>query len=235
MITPGFGVDIVDLRNPRTRGRHLDPRFMERIFGEAERALVLTAPDPGRAVWRHWAAKEAAFKAIGMTVHPDPPPAFDHSAFEVIEAHAESATVVWEDHRIDVVYREDPAGWWVAAIGRLDGGSSDVRWTATDTEETAVRLGARDRDALRERLGPEELRAARGFTHALVRLAARTEVASRSGLEIGRLEIVNPPGPAGRVPPQVHLDDAPFEGARISLSHDGTLIAWATWVASDAG
>jgi len=58
-------------------------------------------------------------------------------------------------------------------------------------------------------------------------------VASRSGLPIGRLEIVNPPGPAGRVPPQVHFDGALFERARISLSHDGSLIAWATWVHAD--
>jgi len=35
----------------------MDRRFMERVFDEAERALVERAADPGRAVWRHWAAK----------------------------------------------------------------------------------------------------------------------------------------------------------------------------------
>jgi len=230
---PWFGVDVVDLRNPRTRGRHLDERFMERIFGDRERALVGDSADPERAVWRHWAAKEAAFKAVGMRTHPGLPPPFAHARFEVVDIGFESAEVVWQEERIAIVFDETVPDRRVAAVGCVGELDDAVRWTARDTEETAVRLGVLEARALDQRLRPAEARAARGFTHGLVRLAARTEIATRCGLAPERLEIVTPRGPTGRVPPEVHLDGALYPDARVSLSHDGALVAWAIWVAPD--
>jgi len=245
---PAFGVDIVDLSNPRTFGRHHDRRFMERVFAPDERAAILEAPDPRMRAWRYWAAKEAAFKAIGIRAHPDSPPPFEHAAFRVIATDSERGTVRWSELECAVTFRDDPARRWVAALAWImdmdeadetdvgageDAATLDIRWQASDIEETSVRLGARDRDTLKSRLGPQELVAARGFGHALVRLAARTELARRLTLDAGRLEIVNAPGPAGRTPPIVHLDDAPSPDARVSLSHDGTRIAWATWALSE--
>ena len=207
---------------------------MERVFAEEERAAIETAPDPRMQAWRFWAAKEAAFKAIGIRRHPDPPPPFSHAAFRVTGDGAEGGTVRFEREACTVTFREDPARRWVGALAVLGGARPDgaVTWTASDVEETSVRLGARDRDALSARLGPNERSAARGFAHALVRLAARTEVAGRMGLDPSRLEIVSAPGPAGRTPPIVHLDDEPCADARVSLSHDGIRIAWATWAVS---
>ncbi len=242
VVAPAFGVDIVDLANPRTLGRHHDRRFMERVFAPGERSSIEAARDPRIQAWRFWAAKEAAFKAIGIHVHPDPPPPFEHAAFRVVAAGvgadgdaADRGTVRWQDAACSVSFREDPERRWVGALAVLvdeasdRGAESGVAWTASDIEETSVRLGARDRDALVGRLGPREVSAARGFAHALVRLAARTEVARRMGTDPGRLEIVNAPGPAGRTPPIVHLDEEPCAEARVSLSHDGVRIAWATW------
>jgi hypothetical protein len=218
---------------------------MERVFAPGERAAISAAPDPRLRTWRYWAAKEAAFKAIGIRVHPGSPPPFEHAAFQVTTADAATGTVRWEDVECAVTFREDLERRWVGALAVIadgpgqaaltaDAGASvpAIRWRASDIEETSVRLGARDRDTLTSRLGPRELVAARGFAHALVRLAARTEVAQRLALDADRLEIVNPPGPAGRTPPIVHLDDALCPEARVSLSHDGTRIAWATWTLS---
>ena len=242
---PAFGVDVVDLANPRTLGRHHDRRFMERVFAPAERGAIHAAPDPRFRTWRYWAAKEAAFKAIGIRRHPESPPPFVHAAFEVIATDADRGTVKWDEVECDVTFREDPARRWVGALavvssrsdGVVDGegmSAVDIRWVASDIEETSVRLGARDSETLKGRLGQSELAAARGFAHALVRLAARVEVAQRLSVDPARLEIVNAPGPAGRTPPIVHHDDAPCPDARVSLSHDGTRIAWATWVRNGA-
>jgi phosphopantetheine--protein transferase-like protein len=238
---PAFGVDVVDLANPRTLGRHHDRRFMERVFAPAERDAIAAAPDPRLRLWRYWAAKEAAFKAIGIRAHPGPPPTFTHTAFQVTEAEAERGTVRWEAVEFAVTFREDRAHRWVGALAVIDDtpdrilpgrAAPDVRWATSDIEETSVRLGARDLATLQTRLGPRELEAARGFAHGLVRLAARTEVARRLGVEANRLEIVNASGPAGRTPPIVHVDDAPRPDALVSLSHDGARIAWATWALS---
>jgi phosphopantetheine--protein transferase-like protein len=234
MAAPDFGVDIVDLANPRTLGRHHDGRFMERIFAPAERAAIAEAPNPRMRTWRFWAAKEAAFKAIGIRLHPAAPPPFTHARFEVSASEADRGTVRFGTVECAVEFRDDPQLRWVGAhavIAEAPAGA-DVRWRASDIEETSVRLGARDRQALETRLGPRELEAARGFAHALVRLAARTELAQRLEVEPGRLEIVNAPGPAGRTPPIVHLDGVPTSNARVSLSHDGSRIAWATWAIS---
>jgi len=227
---PCFGIDVVDLGNPRTRGRHLDRRFMERVFGPAEREFVSTAPDAERAVWRHWAAKEAAFKAIGIHLHPDPPPPFQHAAFEVVSLDAGEGVLRWGDRQFEL--RVETSDRRVVAMAGLDELDADVGWTAADIEETSVRIGAHGRDDLDALLGPRERNAARGFAHGLVRLAARTDLARRLDRPADVLEVVNAPGPAGRTPPLIYLDGSPFPDARISLSHDGPFVAWATWTVS---
>lgn len=227
--SPGIGVDVVDLRNPRTRGRHHDPRFLERVFDESEQDAIRSAEDPDGELWLRWAAKEAAFKAIGIDRHPAAPPVFDHSAFVVTRADA-GVEVHWEDQRLGVELRIDPRGRWCGASAATRSDEA-VSWRVADVEDTAVRLGIHSDDALRERLGQSELAAARGFAHGLVRLAARTEVARRLDVAPGRLEIVSASGSPGRVPPLVHLDGEFTDRARVSLSHDGPRIAWGTWVA----
>jgi len=59
------GNDIVDLADPETRQQGLHPRFDERVFGAAERALLdAAAADPRHVLrWALWAAKESAYKA----------------------------------------------------------------------------------------------------------------------------------------------------------------------------
>ena len=168
---PGFGVDVVDLRNPRTRGRHHDARFLDRVFEEDEQHAIRTAEDPDAELWLRWAAKEAAFKAIGIRRYPDPPPVFDHSAFVVARA-GEGVEVRWDTDRLAVELRQDPEGRWCAA-GAWTHTDPAISWRVADIEDTAIRLGDHSDDQLRARLGEAELRAARGFAHGLVRLAAR--------------------------------------------------------------
>jgi holo-[acyl-carrier protein] synthase len=67
----GIGTDIVDSRRiEAVIGRHGD-RFLRRIFSEAERAYADAASHPKRRIARYanrFAAKEAAFKALGGNV-----------------------------------------------------------------------------------------------------------------------------------------------------------------------
>lgn len=61
----GIGNDIVDIRRiEATLGRKGD-RFIQRLFTPAEQAFCLRRPHPPYAYARHYAAKEAAVKALG--------------------------------------------------------------------------------------------------------------------------------------------------------------------------
>ena len=80
-MTPlAIGNDIVDLAEPGVAGKEQDRRFMDRVFTPEERARILGAAAPALALWKTWAAKEAAYKIAskirGKVV-------FAHRAFEV--------------------------------------------------------------------------------------------------------------------------------------------------------
>ena len=75
------GVDVVDLHDPRCRGKEDEPRFLARVLSVEERALVTRSPAPATKLWRLWAAKEAAYKVVSK-VRGAPPP-FVHAQFRV--------------------------------------------------------------------------------------------------------------------------------------------------------
>lgn len=61
----GIGTDIAQIS--RIERAMQNPRFVERVLSESERA---DAPDPISAAWlaKRWAAKEAASKALGTGI-----------------------------------------------------------------------------------------------------------------------------------------------------------------------
>ncbi|MDT8368093.1 MAG: 4'-phosphopantetheinyl transferase superfamily protein [Longimicrobiales bacterium] len=232
-MTPSrVGIDVVDLRNARTHDRHLDRRFMARIFGAAEVSLIRASDDPARAVWRHWAAKEAAFKAICAARHPDPPPIFRHADFEVVSLAEGAGELRWHDTLSPLTVLEDPHGAWVACVAASGARviPEGLVWRVESVDEAAARLGIADRSEVTHRLGPHERSDSRDLPHAIVRLAARTELARQLGVAPERLEIVSAAGPAGRTPPRVHLDGEETGGVCLSISHDGPRVAWAVGV-----
>lgn len=62
--TLSFGNDVVDLREEADRSSHFLDRYVRRICTEREVSLVGSEPDMARALWRIWALKESAFKAV---------------------------------------------------------------------------------------------------------------------------------------------------------------------------
>lgn len=74
------GNDIVDLGDPEAALDSLHPRFVARVFTEAERRAIERSPDPRAELWAYWAAKESAYKALKKL---DPHLVFAHSTFVV--------------------------------------------------------------------------------------------------------------------------------------------------------
>ena len=62
--TSMLGNDVVDLHDPDSDAATLSARFDARVFTEGERLAIDSHADPAAHRWRHWAAKEAAYKAL---------------------------------------------------------------------------------------------------------------------------------------------------------------------------
>jgi hypothetical protein len=74
------GNDVVDLGDPETRLCGLHPRWVERVFGAAERTALDASPSRHLLHWALWAAKESAYKARKRL---EPGTVFSPKEFEV--------------------------------------------------------------------------------------------------------------------------------------------------------
>jgi holo-[acyl-carrier protein] synthase len=62
----GLGLDLVHVPRIHRAIQRFGPRFLERVFTEAESAFCLSRPDPGACLALRFAAKEAFSKALGV-------------------------------------------------------------------------------------------------------------------------------------------------------------------------
>lgn len=245
------GTDIVDLADPRCAGKASDARFLDRVLTDAERRMVEAPADLADLVlWRLWALKEAAFKAITGALGT--PPVFEHRAFEVRFAGAPAeaaggageggaapapidAVVRWRDRSVRGRILETGRSGPVHALARVDGdGRSEPflgegtgtasRWSPERFRWGRALLADGEAGPV-DRFTERERRSIHSAASAQVRLHARRDLAEWAAVAEGELEIVCDDGPAGRTPPSVFL-----RGARapwsVGLSHHGRWLAW---------
>ncbi|MFW6088364.1 MAG: 4'-phosphopantetheinyl transferase family protein [Gemmatimonadota bacterium] len=196
------GNDVVDLRDPDNQPAALHPRFDERVFGPEERDLLAAAAgaDPRhRLRWTMWAAKESALKYLRQL---DPELPFHPREF--------------------VVRLDSPAA------GRVEhhGTGLAVTIDATPARVHAVTLGAPGEAGSAEsnpvtRTGTAQTQSGTDASDEVRRLAA-IEIARLLGLEPSAVQIDGSVGAAPRARADTVL--LPVE---LSLSHDGTWLAWA--------
>jgi len=86
------GNDVVDLTDPAIAQHHTRERFVSRVCGVEERARVVTAFD----LWAHFAAKEAAYKAL---VKLGCSPGFAHRDIRV---SADLRAVRWRENELEL-------------------------------------------------------------------------------------------------------------------------------------
>lgn len=115
---PLLGNDVVDLAEPGVAGKAGDSRFLDRVFTAAEQEWISASPRPDHALWRLWAAKEAAYKARARQV---PGLLFAHSRFEV---DPEAGHVRTPAGACPVEWHEGPG--WVHCLARE--GAVRLRW-----------------------------------------------------------------------------------------------------------
>lgn len=227
---PLVGVDVVDRTRART-GRYLgDERFIQRVFSPRERRRLEGVADPEVEMWRLWAAKEAAYKVVSKL--GDAPPVFQHARFEVTDPAGNPVRhLSWGDVHLSIgvsATTERVLAWaWIGASTPLFVGYGSVeelrsRWELSDDPDTWIP----------RHFSREESEAIHGLHSALVRLAARRDAARLLGVREDRLAIVCPPGHTGLRPPYLRDRGTVRADADVSLSHDGSRLAWAVRLAS---
>ena len=169
------GNDVVDLADPETRLGGLHPRWVERVFGAAERKALDASPSRHLLHWALWAAKESAYKARKRL---DPETVFSPREFEVelspLPATGAGVAVGRAVHRGDVFGLEvhlDGASVHAVATSADEAGAQ-VLWKvdgAGGDPGTAARRLAVGRDRLRA--GPRPGRGARSSAGPLWRPA----------------------------------------------------------------
>ena len=162
------GNDIVDLAVAETRLSGLHPRWVERVFGAAERKALDASPSRHLLHWAFWAAKESAYKARKRL---DPEAVFSPKEFEVELSPLPAAAGVAVGrvfHRGDVFELEV----------HLDGAS--VHAVATSGNDVGARVLRKVESAL-------------GDPGVAARRLATTAIGSALGLDPADLRVVGRP------------------------------------------
>lgn len=232
-----LGNDVVDLTDPRHRGKAGDDRFLQRVFSPEERKDIRTSPNPDRALWIRWAGKEAAFKTVSKALGSAP--IFNHPSFKTTVFGRQKALsdgtsppdnpvsrfgqVEYENFllplRIEVVGETLHAVTWTVDPGHdippfVWGSEAAVGPEQEWKELLEARFSAREWDCVSHRAS------------ALARLAARRSLAASLNVEETAIEIGCGPGKPGRRIPKVVLDGEEAS-VDLTLSHHGKLLAWA--------
>ncbi|MBI4538517.1 MAG: 4'-phosphopantetheinyl transferase superfamily protein [Gemmatimonadetes bacterium] len=234
------GNDIVDLDHPRCRNAAREERFLDRVLGMAERDAVRASPDPHRALWLHWAAKEAAFK-VAWKVWGERP-MFAHARFAVSGAPRLPACPPECDCRqessLEVTYagttlpvRATVTHTYVHTIAAASRGPGlRIADLPIILGVNAVSPAERDVWRLPQTLARHftdaELAAIRHPEAAIARVRAREAIAAYLGIAADRIRIVRDTRGGTLAPPTVQVDDRPAP-VDLSLSHHGRFVAWA--------
>jgi phosphopantetheinyl transferase (holo-ACP synthase) len=93
-----LGNDIVDFSSQEAQEKHLDTRFLARVFVAEEIEAILSAKNQSSFLWALWSAKEAAFKACQKK---NSHLIFSPKMFQV-KMTGSSGTLYYEEQRLDL-------------------------------------------------------------------------------------------------------------------------------------
>jgi phosphopantetheinyl transferase (holo-ACP synthase) len=219
-----LGNDIVDLVQDEAREKHLDRRFLDRVFTPEERRAIRYSSTPSQLLWALWAGKEAFFKAA-RKAQPD---------------------LIFSPRRIQVVHGGRVPGGLGATSGKivhLDAGlSAPTRWDwhpnrvhcisviGPATDEGFVSRVRRLDEIVSVPLTAAETDSVYCPESAGVRILAHELLAP---WQIEDLEIVRTRNGRDFGPPRVFSHGVPLDNVDLSLSHDGAWLAAAVAITSD--
>lgn len=177
-------------------------RFIQRVCDASEVHCVFSTPDWLETLWKLWAAKEAAYKAI-VKRYPDTP--FVHRDFKV---DVETRTVQYREFLIHVRWQKYKHSiHCLAVFGDGEETLQWVKWKALRLRNWEMNPG-------------EDSRRSRAI--ALDLLSDLTPGGERQDEQV---EIKRITHPNRQSPPRFYRGTHPLEDFDLSLSHDGRYIS----------
>lgn len=244
-----IGNDVMDLLDPRCRGRTNSDRLLERMLVPAEREWLEAAPNEDRWIvrlWSFWAAKETAFKIRCKL--PRAEGVFMPGAFICrMEEETEDAegllrirgVVRCPDMPIPVMVTGASNRRHVHVVGWSGGGDRSTGGRLETGLEKVNRSSESSMERLRAHFTPAEWEGIYSLSSAQVRLLARERIRSLLGSNRTSdpavrgdtpIELVTTGTPPRRTPPRILVGGRELEGWDLSLSHHGRYVAWALLV-----
>ncbi|MBP7569904.1 MAG: 4'-phosphopantetheinyl transferase superfamily protein [Acidobacteria bacterium] len=220
-----IGNDVVDLAEPGAAGKERDRRFMDRVFTPSERAHILDSAAPTIALWKTWAAKEAAYKIAAKLREGV---VFAHRAFEVEPDRWPSRRARVRFEHLDIRVRWVVARDYVHCIGHLASERAACAACPPKAGGGAAEWWRLSAGILREgqlvdgQLTTAEQASVHSTPSERARLLARRLV---ERWDVHGAEIVRLWRSWGWSPPVVARDGAPLTAFDVSLSHDGRFVA----------
>jgi phosphopantetheinyl transferase (holo-ACP synthase) len=227
------GNDVVDLEEPRARGKSDSPAFLRRVFSPYEAEWIAEgrdSEDRDRRLWTLWAGKETAFKVLTKVLGA--PPVFIHREFVCHPAAGGTGWghVHWQGRSIGLTLQD--SGDRLHMLGWASPSPPHAELLARARIQLVDRAhptgtGPDDdwQGFLDLHFSPREADPIHSVPSALVRLAARRDAAEALGADESRIELICGEGPKGRTPPRLLLDGDPIQ-LDVSLSHHGRYIGW---------
>jgi phosphopantetheine--protein transferase-like protein len=216
-----IGNDIVDLAEPGVAGKEQDWRFMDRVFTPDERARILASAAPTIALWKTWAAKEAAYKIVCKLRERV---VFAHRAFEV-EPGIPNTPGHWARVRfdgLDIRVSWETARDYIHCVGQLIQQSAGDASAAPRAPRQILSDIVHHRHLLYGTLTTAEQASVHSTPSARARLVARRLF---ERWELQGAEVLRQWREWGWSPPVVALEGQPLLGFDVSLSHDGRFVA----------
>ncbi|KAA3656197.1 MAG: hypothetical protein DWQ10_15955 [Calditrichaeota bacterium] len=236
------GNDIVDLHSESVGNKHEDLRFMRRVFTAGERKKIELHANPEKALWMHWAAKEAAYKVICKMQKPRP--VFSHAQFVVdldpainkgLFSNVVHATVRFRAVIIEIQFETGPD--FIHAIAYCpfgEGLNAFAIHPGTRVTSSADLSLWDDNKWLESHFTENELLSCVRSESALVRYFSKKAVADYLKVAESRVQIIRPQIPDNFQPPYLLIDDRRTE-MDLSLSHHERFVAWAFSVRRQGG
>lgn len=218
-----LGNDVVDLHEEGAAGKHLDARFLGRVFTSEEAACIRLAAQPSLALWMIWAVKESIFKVARKI---DPELVFAHRDYSLGE---EALSLIQ-----DVYTKKGEFCFQLACrelhLAVLLSWTPDYVHSLTGWNRQGVLQGRQLRELTAARvellgksdgqLSERELESVHSEASREVRLLAKRILSEQH--EIDESELVRRWARSRFLPPEF-LGDG--QGVDLSLSHDGRFVA----------
>ncbi len=200
--TVQVGNDVVALSGPGVGQKHLDQRFMARVFSPSERNLILSASGhESQVLWALWAAKESSFKVVRKR---DPDAVFAHALF-IVEGDDlfTSGWVTYGHLKIALRWEFHPS--YIHCLATSASDFTGIKHVVSRMESSII-----------SNLDAEE----KASVHSPASLQVRMMTKKWIG---GRVRIVRRPLGEGLFgPPLLFVEGREFD---LSLSHDGEWLA----------